>query len=172
MAQSVTGDMVHVLVACLGIDREQLVDQFHRADRGGILFVEFDCIHEVPSGVAPARRVHHLRSTHAIVSCVSIRLEKSFEVSEEVERPLPFAAHLEIKDRHAARSSVLPEVRLMVAAAAVMHLHIDRSFIGLDIRAGQQLAAHRSDDRHQHLSDGHHPAAHRGPAYIDACVPQ
>ena len=60
----------------------------------------------------------------------------------------------------------------MVGAAAVMRLHIDRSFIRLDVGAGQQLAAHRSGHRHQHLSDGHHPAAHRGPADIDARVAQ
>ena len=100
--------MVHVFVACLGVDREQVVDQFHGTDGGGILFVEFDCIHEVPSRVAPARRVHHLRTTHAIVRCVSIRLEKPFEVPEEVQRSFPFAAHLEIKYGHAARNSVLP----------------------------------------------------------------
>jgi len=60
----------------------------------------------------------------------------------------------------------------MVAAAAVMRLHIDGSFIGLDICAAQQLASHRSRYRHQHLSDGHHPTAHRGPADIDARIAQ
>src|SRR6516164_4645479 len=34
MAQSVACGMVPALVACLGIDGEQLVDQFHRADGG------------------------------------------------------------------------------------------------------------------------------------------
>src|SRR3954462_6011886 len=54
VAQSVSGSVVHVFIACLSIDGEQLIDQFHRADRGGILLVEFDRIDEVPSRVAPA----------------------------------------------------------------------------------------------------------------------
>ena len=107
-----------------------------------------------------------------IVGGICIRLQKSFEVSEEIQRAFPFAAHAKIENRHAARSSVLPEIRLMVGTAAVVRLHIHRSFIGLDIGAGQQLAAHRSNHRHQHFSDGHHPAAHRGPADIDAGVAQ
>ena len=61
-------------------------------------------------------------------------------------------------------AGLLPEVGLIVGASAVVRLHIDRSLIGLDVRAGRQLAAHHPDYRHQHLSDGHHPAAHRGPA--------
>ena len=60
----------------------------------------------------------------------------------------------------------------MVRAASVVRLHIDRSFIRLDVGAGKQLVPHRSGYRHQHLSDGHHPAAHRGPADIDARVAQ
>ncbi len=42
-----------------GIDGEQLVDRFHRADGRGILLVEFERIHEIPPGVAPAGRMHH-----------------------------------------------------------------------------------------------------------------
>ena len=144
MAQNMASGVVHLLVASLGIDREQLAHQFHRADRGGILFVEFDRIYEVSSGMAPAGRVHHLRTAHAIVGRVSICLEKAFEVSQEVQRAFPFAAHAEIEDRHAARRSILPEIGLMVRTAAVARLHIDRGFIGLDVDAGKQLAPYRS----------------------------
>ena len=164
--------MVHLFVPRLSIDREQLVYQFNCADGRGILFIEFDRIHEVPSGVAPAGRMHHLRTAHAIICGVAICLEKSFEVAEEVQWALAFAAHAEIKNRHAARRPVLPEVSLMVCAASVVCLYIDRSFIRLDVGAGKQLVPHRSGYRHQHLSDGHHPAAHRSPADIDARVTQ
>ena len=60
----------------------------------------------------------------------------------------------------------------MVGTAAVVHLHIDRGFIGLDVGAGKQLATHGFNYRHQHFSDGHHPAAHGGPADIDARIAQ
>ena len=116
--------------------------------------------------------MHHLRTTHAIVGCVSICLEKSLEVAEEVQWALAFAAHAEIENRHSARRPVLPEVSLMIGAASVVCLYIDRSFIRLDIGTGKQLVPHRSDYRHQHLPDGHHPTAHRSPADIDARVTQ
>jgi hypothetical protein len=37
----------------------------------------------------------------------------------------------------------LGQVGLMILAATVMCLHIDRCFIGLDVAARQQLAAHQ-----------------------------
>src|SRR5208283_3311571 len=116
--------------------------------------------------------LHHLRTAHAIICGIAIRLEKSFEVAEEVQWSLALAAHAEIKNRHAPRRPVLPEVSLMVCAASVVRLNIDRSFIRLDVGAGKQLVAHRPGYRHQHLSNGHHPTAHRSPADIDARVTQ
>src|SRR5208283_917204 len=91
--------------------------------------------------------LHHLRTAHAIICGIAIRLEKSFEVTEEVQWALAFAAHAEIKNRHAPRRPVLPEVSLMVSAASVVRLYIDRSFIRLGIAAavtpcsGQDLQA-------------------------------
>ncbi len=81
--------------------------------------------------------MHHLRTAHAIICGVAIRLEKSFEVAEEVQRALALTAHTEIKNRHAPRRPVLPEIRLMVCAASVMRLNIDRSFIRLDVGCRQ-----------------------------------
>ena len=40
----------------------------------------------------------------------------------------------------------------MVLAASVMHLHIDRRLIGLDVTSGERLAPHRSHHRCQHLA--------------------
>jgi len=53
------------------------------------------------------------------------------------------------------------------------HVSVHRpEFHPLDVGAGKQLVPHRSSYRHQHLSDGHHPTAHRSPADIDARVTQ
>src|SRR5450631_3046159 len=82
------------------------------------------------------------------------------------------AAHAKIEDRRSARCAVLPQITLMILAAAVMHLHIDGRLIGLDVTSGEQLAPHRSHHRRQHLTDRHHPAANRGPADVDAGVAQ
>jgi len=61
---------------------------------------------------------------------------------------------------------------LVILAATIMRLHVDRCFIGLDVAARKQLAPHRAHHRRQHFSDRHDPAAHRGAADVDACVAQ
>ena len=170
MAQSMASGMIHVLLASLGVDREQLIHQLHGTYRCGVLLVQFDRIHEVSSRVRPTSCMHHLHSAHAIVRSVGVGLQKSVEVAKEVQRAFALAAHAKIENRHSAWRSILPQVALMICAAAVVHLHVDRGFIGLDVGAGKQLAPHRPGYRHQHLADGHHPAAHRGPANVDARV--
>src|ERR1035441_1159745 len=70
------------------------------------------------------------------------------------------ASHAELEDRRTSRRSVLPQIGLMICAPAIVSLHIDWSFIRLDVASRKQLTLHRSNHRHQHLSDGHHPAAH------------
>jgi len=77
--------------------------------------------------------MHHLRAAHAIVCGVAIRLKKSFEVAEEVQWAFAFAAHPKIKNGHAPRRSILQQISLMIGAAAIVRLYIDRRFIRLDV---------------------------------------
>jgi hypothetical protein len=60
----------------------------------------------------------------------------------------------------------------MILASSVMHLHIDRRLIGLDVGTSEQFSPHRSHYRRQQFADRHHPTAHRGPADVDAGVAQ
>src|SRR5450759_1674915 len=60
----------------------------------------------------------------------------------------------------------------MIRAAAIVCLHIDGCLIRLDVAPRKQLALDRSNHGHQHLSDGHHPAAHGGAADVDPRVTQ
>jgi hypothetical protein len=53
LTQGMTGGVIHLLVACLGVDGKQLVHQLNDAHRRGILLVELDRIHKVPSRMSP-----------------------------------------------------------------------------------------------------------------------
>src|SRR5208337_2218703 len=118
LAREMTRGVIHLLVSRPGIDQEQLVRQLDRAYGIGILLVQLHGIHKVPARVAPAGRVDYLRPAHAaFVGDVVIRLENPLELVQETRRPFTPAAHAEIEDRPAARSSVLPQVSLMVPAA-------------------------------------------------------
>src|SRR5579863_6349661 len=58
----------------------------------------------------------------------------------------------------------------MIRSAAVMGLHIDRGFVGLDVISGQSLIAHGAGHRDQHVTYPHDPAAHRRTADLDTGV--
>jgi len=81
----------------------------------------------------PAARVNDLRSSDLIVGRIPIRLEKIFERSQKLFRSIPSSAQTEVEYHRSSRSTVLPQIGLMVLTSALMHLHIYRRFIGLDV---------------------------------------
>ena len=103
LLESMAAGVIHVVVARLGIDGEQLVHKFHRADRGEILLVKLHRVDKPPSRVRPAAGVHRsklcLRRDHK-------RHRRRFAVSPRIypgSGPgLPPAAHAKIKDRCSA----------------------------------------------------------------------
>src|ERR1035438_7365244 len=60
----------------------------------------------------------------------------------------------------------------MILAALIMRLHIHRRLVSLDVTTSQQLLAHGAYHWHEHLADGHYPAAHSPPADVHAGVAQ
>src|SRR5580692_5361604 len=60
----------------------------------------------------------------------------------------------------------------MILAALIMRLHIHRRLVSLDVTTSQQLLAHGAHHWHEHLADGHYPAAHRPPADVHAGLAQ
>ena len=54
----------------------------------------------------------------------------------------------------------------MIVSPPIMHLHVHRCFIGLQVTSSQQLLLHCPHHRHQHLPHLHHPAIHRRPAQL------
>src|SRR5260370_9263649 len=80
----------------------------------------------------------HLRPAHTtVVGNIAVCLENPLELVQEARWTFAPAAHAKIEDRRAARHAVLPQISLVVLAAAVMHLHIDRLLIGLVSRGTQ-----------------------------------
>jgi hypothetical protein len=74
LTQRVARGVIHLLLARLGIDGEQLIHQRHNPRRGNILPVELHRIEKLPPRVSPACSVHHLRPTDTVVGCVVISL--------------------------------------------------------------------------------------------------
>src|ERR1035438_10448112 len=109
-----------------------------------------------------------LRTTDVIVGGIAVGLQKAIELVQKLLRPFSLTPHAEIEDHAAPRSAVLPEIGLVVLAATVVHLHIDRRFIGLNITSSKQLLAHYSSDWHQQFAHAHYPAIHGGAADLDA----
>src|SRR6516164_11712395 len=70
---------------------------------------------------------------------------------------LPFPAQPEVERHCSARSTILPEVGLVIFALRPFGLGADRGFIGLDIMACQQLLSHGPGDGPQQFTDPHHP---------------
>jgi hypothetical protein len=65
-------------------------------------------------------RQHHGRTRHTRL------FVRSLELVQETRRSFAPAAHAKIEDRCTARRSVLPQIGLMILAAAIVHLHLDR----------------------------------------------
>src|SRR5258708_22014169 len=91
----------------------------------------------------PARGATHFWSADLIVGRITVRLQKTFELSQKLFRPIPSSAQTEVEHHRSSRSTVLPQVGLMILPVALMHLHIHRSFIGLNVSAAEQLSPHR-----------------------------
>src|SRR5579863_2895542 len=88
---------------------------------------------EFSSRMRPASRVHHLRPAHRIVRGVSIALQKTIEFLQKTFWTFPPAPHAEFEHHGPLRSPVLPQIRQMVAAPAIVHLYSDRRFIRLQV---------------------------------------
>src|ERR1039458_10460932 len=116
--------------------------------------------------------MHHLLSADTVVGRVAVGLQNALEVTQKAGRSFATASYAELEDRRATRRSVLPQVSLMIGAPAIVCLHLDGGLIRLDVAPRKQLALDCSNHGHQHLSAGHHPAAHGGAADLDARVAQ
>jgi hypothetical protein len=53
----------------------------------------------------PAASVNHFRPSDLIVGCITIRLEKTFELSQKLFRPIPSSAQTEVEHNRSFRSS-------------------------------------------------------------------
>jgi len=115
--------------------------------------------------------MYHSRPTDLIVSGVSIGLQNALELPQEPLRSVPSTTQTEVEHHGSSRVTVLPEVRLVVLTAALACLHIDWSFIRLNVISADQLSPHCRDYRDQQLADFEDPAVQRRAADFQAEVP-
>src|SRR5215510_14501896 len=124
------------LLPCFRIHRKQLIDPGH--DRAGyrITRIQFDHVGEAPASVRPAAYVDHPRATDFVVGGVGIGLQTPMKVLQKIFGSGSISSHSKVEYRGSAGSSVLPQIRLMMlAAASLLHLHCHRSLVRLEIVA-------------------------------------
>jgi hypothetical protein len=115
------------------IDQKQRVHARDHGHGSGILRIHFYRIDKLAPRVRPTSHVHQLRPADIVVGRIAIGLQNAFPLAQELARTLTPAAQTKVEHRLAARFSVLPQIRLVVFAAPIMHLHRNRSFISLYI---------------------------------------
>jgi len=74
------------------------------------------------------------------------------------------------KNHGSSGATVLPKISLVTLSSALVHLHIHRSFIGLDVSSANQLPPHGGDHRNQQLAYLQNPAVQRRSADFQAHV--
>ena len=85
-----------------------------------------------------ATGMHHRWPADTVfVGGVAIGLQDAVELAEKLFWPFALATHTEVEDNTLTRRSILPQIRLMILAAAIMHLHIDGRFVSLDVTSGK-----------------------------------
>ena len=94
-----------------------------------------------------------------------------FPLAQELLRTLAPSSQAKVEYRFSARLAVLPQVRLMIRSAFVVHLHRHDRFVGLQIGSAQQILPHRRHHRLQQLAHAHHPTIQRGPADLQTRFP-
>src|SRR4051794_25698781 len=86
---------------------------------------------------APAAHMYKPLTAHPIVSRIAVRLQNAFPFIEKLLWPRATAAEPKVEYRLPTGPTVLPQIRLMIRAALVMHLHRHDGFIGLQIGRSQ-----------------------------------
>src|ERR1700722_2514356 len=114
----------------------------------------------------PAASVNDLRSSDLIVGRITVRLQKTLELSQKLFRSIPSSAQTKVEHHRSSRSTVLPQIGLMVLPSALLHLHVYGSFIGLDVGAAEELLPHRPFQVPLDLPGAHTPRVHRGDLVI------
>jgi hypothetical protein len=80
--------------------------------------------------------MHHSWPTDLILSGVSVGLENAFELTKKLPRPITSTTEAEVERQGSSWATILPEIGLVVLPTALVHLHINRGFIRLNVIPG------------------------------------
>src|ERR1700722_14407798 len=125
--------MTHVLRTRSPVEGKEFIHQLDDPCRVLILGIQLHRIDKLPSRVRQTTGMDHLRAANVVIASIAVGLQDALELAQKHIRPFSLTAHPEAEDHTASRRSILPELGLVSLAAPIMHLHINRRFIGLDI---------------------------------------
>src|ERR1039458_7275213 len=133
--QRMARGVVEVLFARQGVEPEQLVDPRHDARGDHVVRMELGRLEKLPSRMRPASGMHDPRSADAIIGAITVGLQNAFELPQKLLWPVAPPPQTEVEHYAASRPAVLPQIRLMVLPPPIVHLHIYRRLIGLNVTA-------------------------------------
>ena len=115
------------------INDEQIVDAFDNLLGDGLPRRQFVSLEDASACMRPTCDMDHLRPAHLFVGDIAVGLQQSFEISQKPLWPVPPPAQLKLEHHATSRPAVLPEISLMILPPPIVHLHVHRRFIRLDI---------------------------------------
>src|ERR1017187_5214325 len=133
--QRMARGVVEVLFARQGVEPEQLVDPRHDARGDHVARMELGRLEKLPSRMRPASGMHDPRSADAIIGAITVGLQNAFELPQKLLWPVAPPPQTEVEHYAASRPAVLPQIRLMVLPPPIVHLHIYRRLISLNVTA-------------------------------------
>ena len=149
------------------VKQANLLDDLDRKRIQGIELVDVD---KFPTDVRHAGNEGNVVS-QLIVCGIAIALKLSPEWFEELSGSgFSSPAHLEIEDHRSSRSTVFPQVRLVILSGLFRNLARYRGFVGLKVITGEQVSRLGFNHRHQQLSGGQDGTIESLTTQLDAMV--
>src|SRR6266700_1986918 len=139
------------------VDREQVIHERHDALKARVGRLGFG-LHrygtdEAARGLRKAVGVDQIFGSDIFfIHDVSIGVEDSTIVLEELLGDLLASRHLEVEDHSLTRRAELPEKGAMVLPLLFRCLHVYVRLVGLYVASGEQVALRRVDQRDQQLA--------------------
>src|SRR5215831_3141203 len=119
----------------------------------------------------PAPRLYHTCASHFVIRCVGIGLQNAMKVLQKLFGPGTISPQAKVEHRCSSRSSVLPQICLMIFAATIVPLHFHRRLVGLQVAALHQLSTHHHHHGLEHFSYLHYPAVQCRSADLHSPLP-
>ena len=146
--------VIHTGLPRLAVDGKQIIHPRNYLHRIKIVLIHFDGVDKFSARMGQAAGMDHgLRADAVVISRVAVGLQNAGVAFQKSSLALAIASHAKVKDHAPSGRSVLPEIHRVMGTLFLRRLHSDRSFVGLDVTAGEDLILHGLSNRNEDLAD-------------------